>query len=210
MRSGLSSPLKVECSKLVSRIRALLFCQVLLSPPTSIQQLSFGISIPRWAVRMKLRPSECGATPVPGRWRANITPRTASGISSASSRATVLGKRAQFSRFQRPRRCSRTLDQPAPMAAITALSPRNSPTARRYCWNSSWITSLSASRARPHANSAGSHHGRASRPSTYSSQGWCSGPAGSGAGSSCLLYFSNFKILEISVAENFSAQAPLT
>ena len=111
----------------VSKMIALFGCHSRLSPPTAIQQF-FGISRPRWHVRMKFLPSEWGFTPTSQKNQvnngmkskafclsilpefascfANMTPRTANGISRLLSMAVVFGKSAVFGALHTPNRCN--------------------------------------------------------------------------------------------------------
>lgn len=158
-----------------------------------------GILRPRWLVSMKLRPSVCGATPLPGACRAKHTPRTASGMSSSFSNSYVRGNAAQFSTFHTPSRLRRTADQPVPITLFChAESPENSAllrssasslaACRRLSSSSSAMTldrdSSSAAHGKRAASAAASQNGLAVRPSTCSSDGWWPGAAGSGGGRS--------------------------
>lgn len=74
----------VSCSNVVSITTALPSSHPRFSSATRIQQPSFGTCNPKCRVKMKLRASECGCTPVPAACRANMTQRTAKGMSRAA------------------------------------------------------------------------------------------------------------------------------
>lgn len=164
--------LPVECSNEVSIVVNFPSCQLCWSSPTLIQHPS-GIFKPKWEVKIKFRPSEWGATPLPGAWRAKQTPRTARGMSSFRSKSYVFGNTAQFSTFQTPNRCRRNALQPVPMTFdCQAESPEKrdglfSPSAfafaSKFCSNSSmmmWaLASSSAAQGKFAASEKASQYG---------------------------------------------------
>lgn len=130
------------------------------------------ICSPRCVVKMKLRPSVCGETPLPGTCRANITPRTARGIWSSFNSFTVAGNFSQFSGIHSPNRCSLTPLQPFPMMFMLTLSfAKPDMGSFQNALNSSMTMLDLSSSSLTHGNSCGSHHALALRPSTNSSLG---------------------------------------